>query len=185
MRRSTLRSTRCQTRSSSPRFTHDGDFNGLAGADTFCMQRAAAAGLGGQFIALMSDSTDRWCARLGLPRRCAGRRSVRGYARTACRCCPIAPRGTASELDVSVALDATGTDLAFSTLLLGSEEGPAAIGKDFTCADWTIATRRSEPAIASARGTPRSRARRSSTSAHRADCSVWRSSYRAIKVVGG
>lgn len=98
--------------------THDGDFNGLAGADTFCQQRATAAGLSGQFIALLSDATTNWGTRIN---------SARGWVRP--DGAPVAdlPTELTSQLWFAPRLDEFGVDAHESGMWAPNQAG---------CNDW-------------------------------------------------
>jgi hypothetical protein len=108
-----------------------GDFGGLAGADAHCMMQAQAAGLPGQFIALLSTST------VNAKDRIAG---SRGWVRT--DGVPLADLSTDFFLDghllVPFNVDATGGGPPpYSDVWTGTTNDGTYDAVNGACSDWT------------------------------------------------
>ncbi|MDB4954192.1 MAG: Flagellar hook-length control protein FliK [Myxococcales bacterium] len=110
--------------------THAGDLGGLAGADAICQGLAAAAGLGGTYVAWLSTSTVSANSRLG---------SARGWTRPDGR--PVFDQQqdiAQGHLLYPPRLDETGADVGQQTITTATRNGLlSATGT--TCGDWTLA----------------------------------------------
>ena len=106
--------------------TTDGAFGGIAGADAICSARATAAGLTGNFVAYVSDSTATATSRLA---------SSRGWVRV--DGAPFADAPTAfsnGQVVFPIRFDEYGNDLGTVTVFTGTAGGTAAPKH---CLDWT------------------------------------------------
>ncbi len=116
---------------------HDGNFGGLAGADSFCNATAAAAGLAGTYIAFLETSTastTNVLNRLG---------NARGWIRVDGE--PIADLATT--LVNGALMSALGLDEHGSSSMLGSSVWGAGLGASDQCMAWTTNSGDTGPGI--------------------------------------
>ena len=113
---------------------HNGDFGGLAGADSICNARALAAGLPGSYIAWLSTST------VDAKTRIAGRR---GRVRTDGK--PFVDLATALSSSVGAILyplnvDEFGNTVSSSTVVVTGTNSSGLLDSNLACDDWTSAS---------------------------------------------
>lgn len=108
--------------------THNGNFGGLAGADTICTNLATAAGLPGTYVAWLSTASVNAVDRLG---------SARGFVRHDGE--PFADQPSeivTNQIFNAIHLDELGNDVGAVEVWTGTQNDGTVAGS--TCTDWTV-----------------------------------------------
>ncbi|MEB2285095.1 MAG: hypothetical protein B6D46_10190 [Polyangiaceae bacterium UTPRO1] len=110
--------------------THNGNFGGLEGADAICGDLAAAAGLGGTYVAWLSTATVTAASRLA---------GARGFVRPDGEPLADLPLDLAeSRIFNAIHLDEYGSDVGAAEVWTGTKASGGAATD--TCGDWTAAS---------------------------------------------